>query len=322
MPRIFTGGGWWAVLVPVVILAALFVGVLRTPSEEGAVEPTPAATVFVPAFEKLPPVPDGHYELWGKRPDGGEERLAAFTVRVGGALFTLTGDALQTVPVSELPPPNATLLLTVEQGAEPAVSRSPRVLLRGTLAETRVDFTAVLSGRLPSDNQALLQAPSDARAPDTTGVWFASSAAGGKAPAAGLKLPTAPAGWVYGGFVTTATSTILRTGAFRDPAQPDDEAPFSGSGKRLSVPGEDFVRNAPEGVRFPLNLADGRSTVVVALLPEFAPNAAEAFLPLLQARIPYRQKTGTPVMLSAVSADELPRGSGRFELQGATVPAE
>jgi hypothetical protein len=108
---------------------------------------------------------------------------------------------------------------------------------------------------------------------------------------------------------------VIHTGSFADPSKPDTGAPFSGTGTTIKLPGEDFVRNAPEGVRFPLNLADGRSTVMVALLPDFAPEAEEGFLPLLTARIRYQQKTNEPFSLSPVSTDELPRGSGRFEKQ-------
>lgn len=311
MPRIFTADGWWAVALPIAILAVLFIGVRWTPSAPEEATLTPPAAVLVPRFQRLPPVPRGHYELWVQRPDGAEERLAALAVGAGGALFSLTGDALQTLPVSELPVPNSTLLVTVEEGSVPAPARSPRILLKGRLQETDVSFEPVLPN-VPEGNGALLLAPSDARAPDTAGVWFSRAAAPGKRSPA-LKLPIAPEGWTYGGFVTTATGADLRTGAFQDPANPDTAAPFSGTGRTIPLPGEDFVRNAPEGVKFPVHLADGRSTLTVSLLPDFAGEAETPFLPLLRVRIPYQQKTGVVFRLSAVPLEELPAGSGHFE---------
>ncbi len=299
-------------MVPVGILGVLFVAVLRAPSEQAPSSEAPARAVFVPSFERLPPVPLGHYELWVQKPDGGSHRLGAFTVLPGGSLVTLSGEPLGDIAATELPPVDSLLLLTVVQGTELAIERPDRVLLRGTLATTSVQFDQGVP-KAAGTHRAMLLAPTDAKAPDTSGVWFAVPSAVRGKPRAGLALPAAPKGWVYGGFVTTAAGTVLPTGAFQDQAARDQSAAFSGEAKALAFPGEDFVRRAPEHVVFPLNLADGRTTLSVSLLPDFAPEGAAPFVPLLAARIPYQQKAGDAFPLDAVSPDTLPSGTGVFE---------
>ncbi len=322
-------GGILSLVIPLAILGAVFFFVTRE-KPAARPSPTPASVIaFSPAFERLPPVPGGHYELWVERTQGGGERIGAFTVLPGGSLLGLTGDPVQTFPVQELPPSGSLLLLTVEPGTETRAERSGRVLLRGALQTTEVTLVPVVP-ELDGNHVAVLLAPTDPAAPDTAGLWFARPKAktGGKtAPGLGLPAPGSPAamqaglaaasgGWAYGGFVTTAGGTVLPMGAFTDPAAPDSAKPFSGPRPGLKLPGEDFLRNAPEGVSFPLNLADGRTSVTVSLLPDFALEAAEPYLPLLRVRIPYRQATNTPFRLPAEKADEaFPRGRGTFEQQ-------
>lgn len=312
MARIFTRGGWWAVVVPVGILGVLFVAVLRAPSEQAPSLEASPATVFVPSFERLPPVPLGHYELWVQQPDGGSHRLGAFTVLPGGSLVSLSGEPLGDIAVAELPPVDSLLLLTVVSGSELSIERPDRVLLRGTLAATEVRFEAAVPAATGT-HRAMLLAPTDAKAPDTSGVWFAAPSTVRGKPRAGLALSAPPPGWAYGGFVTTAAGTVLPTGAFVHPAARDQSAAFSGTANALAFPGEDFVRHAPEHVTFPLNLADGRTTLSVSLLPDFAPESAAPFVSLLTARIPYQQKTGEGFPLEAVSPETFPGGTGVFE---------
>lgn len=311
LPRSFRGGVL-GILVPIVLLGALFAAVIRsTPKLEPADSPR-GVTTFVPTFERLPVVSGGHYELWVERPDGGQHRLAAFVALPGGSLLTLNEEPVQAFPVDELPPPGAKFLLTVEPGTAEVVTRSDRILLAGTLETTEVTLSPVVPNT-DGRHVAILVAPTDLQVPDTSGLWFAAPTKTPGRPDPGLRLPPASAGWAYGGFVTTATGSSLPTGLFTDPTKRDDAAAFSGKRKGLAFPGEDFIANAPEVVTFPLNLADGRTTALVSLQPDFAPDAGEPFLPLLQARIPYQQESNEPFALESVSKDVLPAASGKFE---------
>lgn len=314
MPKSFRGGAL-GVIVPLVVLGVLLAVVIRQVPKPAPQPSSAPTTVFVPSFERLLPAPGGHFELWTEHPDGSGERLAAFTTSVGGALLSIQGEPVQAFPVSELPDTGSTILLTVETGSDVAASRSGRVLLQGVLSTTDVTLEPVLPS-LEGQHVAILASPTAPSAPDTAGIWFAKPTKVKGQPASGLTLPPLRGGWAYGGWVTTAVGTTLPTGLFTDPGKADQSAPFSGTSKGFQFPGEDFVRNPPEGVQFPLPLADGRTRVTVSLEPDFAPTSAEPFLPLLEARIPYQQKTGEPFVLEAVSAAMFPKGRGHFERRG------
>lgn len=314
-PWSFQGGVWW-VSVPLVLLGIIFWAVLRSTSTP-PLSPSPLPlTTLTPSFERLPPVLGGHYELWVTRPEGGEDHLAAFTILRSGALLSLGGEPTDVFSIRELPPVGSTLTLTVESGNELAITRSERVLLRGQLSTTEAALEPVLPDVTAGPHVALLVAPTGPKTPDTSGIWFAKSSAVRGKPKPGLELSAPAAGWLYGGFVVTASGTTLPTGTFRDAGAADQGSFFQGSGKGLPVPGEDFVDNAPEGVKFPLNLADGRTVVTLGLLPDFSADASEPFLPLLTARVPYEQKPAAPFPLTPIPAGELPRGVVRFAQQG------
>lgn len=302
-------------LVPVAILGVIFWAVLRSTSAP-PISPSPLpATTLALSFERLPSVLGGHYELWATRPEGGEDHLAAFTILSSGALLSLGGEPVGVFSISELPLVGATLILTVESGGELAITRSERVLLRGRLSTTEATLELVLPD-VTGTHTALLVAPTDSKIPGTGGIWFAKTGAVKRKPGPGLSLAPPAAGWLYGGFVTTASGTTLPTGAFRDAGAADQGSPFLGKGRGLGVPGEDFVANPPDGVTFPLNLADGRTTVTIGLLPDFAADARVPFLSLLTTRVPYKQKSATPFTLAPVAAEEFPRGVVTFARQG------
>lgn len=299
-------------LVPLALLVGAFFLVSRSETRPAPPPAPPPVVVFTPTFEHLPPVLDGHYEVWAEQPDGGTARLAAFAVLPGGALTTLAGEPVLAFPVDAVPPPGTTFAVTVEEGLRAADARGERILLRGVSAGADVTFEPVLPDQ-DGDQRALLQVATDSAAPKTAGLWFATTTGDRSAVRPGLRLPPAAAGFVYGGFVTTAGGTVLTTGSFTDPRAADNASSYSGQGRGLPLPGEDFLRNSPEGVTFPPNLADGRTEAIVALLPDFAAEAAEPYLPLLTARVAYQQKAGAAFELQPVPSDQLPRGSGKFE---------
>ncbi|MCF8714936.1 anti-sigma factor [Joostella atrarenae] len=98
---------------------------------------------------------------------------------------------------------------------------------------------------------------------DENGIWFGIP---GAPPAAGLDLPTLPAGWVYEGWVV-AEEGPLSTGTFTEFDAVDSGNPFSGTEANAGppVPGEDFFLNAPDGFTFPLDVRG--KTVVISVEP-------------------------------------------------------
>lgn len=119
-----------------------------------------------------------------------------------------------------------------------------------------------------------LRAPTDEAAGaanngnDENGVWFGMP---GMPPTAALTLPTLNDGWKYEGWVVVDdTVGPISTGTFTKFDDFDDNVgAVDGFSETASdgppLPGEDFLRNAPDGVTFPLDIR-GR-TVVISVEP-------------------------------------------------------
>jgi hypothetical protein len=142
--------------------------------------------------------------------------------------------------------PSATVILAGEPHRHVAALRFP-IDLRG------VAGSFILA--TPTD---------DDPANGTSGVWFLDPARG---PGPSLALPTPPPGWVFEGWGVTQ-DVPLTTGRFTSVTGADLASPFSGPNPGPPFPGEDFVANLPAGVVPPVNLADGRSMIVITVEPD------------------------------------------------------
>ncbi len=100
---------------------------------------------------------------------------------------------------------------------------------------------------------------------DQFGIWFGTP--GTMPPAAGLGLPTLAPGWKYEGWVVDGDNGPVTTGTFTGFTEVDDFNGFSGAENTVGppIPGEDFLRNAPAGHTFPLDVRG--KTVVVSIEP-------------------------------------------------------
>jgi len=85
-----------------------------------------------------------------------------------------------------------------------------------------------------------------------------------------LILPEAPKGWKYEGWALYQ-GVLLTTGRFQRARGIDEFSGYSGGASTgPNFPGEDFLRNTPEGLSlsFPINLADGTSKIFLTIEPD------------------------------------------------------
>jgi hypothetical protein len=90
------------------------------------------------------------------------------------------------------------------------------------------------------------------------------------APAAALQLSALPPGWEYEGWVVI-NSMPVTTGKFSDVSAADDAAPYSGAQAGPPFPGEDFLQNAPSGLTFPTDIANGTAVISIEPFPDDDP---------------------------------------------------
>jgi hypothetical protein len=209
------------------------------------------------AAKDLPRLSGAQYEAWVVK---GEQKLSA-------GVFNVPERRRQVVLLrAPTDPAQADMIVvTVEPVPDPDPAPSVVAILAG---EPRGKHLAAL--RFPIDLRTvagsfILATPTDDDpANETAGVWFLDPDAG---PGPSLRLPQPPAGWVFEGWGVTQDSP-LTTGRFSSVTGPDLASPFSGPNPGPPFPGEDFLGGLPAGVDPPVDLADGRSMVVITVEPD------------------------------------------------------
>jgi len=312
MSKVFSKGGWGMAIVPILVIGAIFTYFLMpegVKKELGQNQSNKLVANLALQLEKLPTNNGDHYEIWVRNLDGGEQPVGYFKVLSGGSLVTLTGDPFASVALIDVPRSGSSMFITVEQGDVAVVKRSERVVLQGVFKETNIALQSALPV-LKGEQVALLANPTLTKSKGVNGLWFAKDANGATA---GLNLVKLPDGWKYGAFVVTDKNGNYFLGMFTDANKADEKSYFGGKKAGWAVPGEDFVSNAPKGVKFPLELNDGKTQAIVSIEPdyrEFSGNDVQPYLPILQTRIPYHQVTGKSFGLEAVKTEAFPSGAG------------
>lgn len=227
-------------------------GTDSTSEETDSMDGGMAGHELVLSFENLEPLPSGAYEGWAVF---GDETVSTGTFSVEDDLTFSVDRDLRAAD---------RIVVTVEPANDMDPAPSGVAILTGTVGD---DGTASLS--FPADfgdagGSYILATPTNgAGTAETAGVWFLEP----PEPTASLTLPELPEGWVYEGWAVTQ-GTPVSTGRFRRPDEPDDFDGHSGGMQAPPFPGEDLLRNAPMGVSFPADLADGESRIVVSVEPD------------------------------------------------------
>ena len=269
--------------------AAAVVGVLVMLAPAGASADSGRHPLLIGA-QDLPRLSGAQYEGWVVK---GDRKLSAgvFNVRERRRQLVLLR--------SPIDPARADMIVvTIEPVPDPDPGPSAVAILAG---EPQRHFAAL---RFPIDLRSvagsfILATPTDDDPTNgTAGVWFLDPAGG---PGPSLTLPQPPAGWVFEGWGVTQENP-LSTGRFTSATGPDLASPFSGPNPGPPFPGEDFVARLPAGVVPPVNLADGRSMVVITVEPDIGgadPTGAGPFsIKPLVASVPAGASPGTTLPLT------------------------
>lgn len=237
--------------------------------EDDPVEPV--IEVLELSFTGLEPLANGyHYEGWAII-DGAAVSTGKFNVDGNGNLVTTSGAAIadNSFDTGVDLEPTTNIVITIEPAGDTDVIPADTHVLAGPIAGASATLTVGDGAALGNDflsatGDFILATPTDgAMNNENSGIWFLSLASG--MPAAGLSLPTLPAGWAYEGWAVTGGQPVT-TGRFTAVDMVDLADPFSGAMPGPPFPGEDFLVNAPAGLTFPTDLAGG--TAVISIEPE------------------------------------------------------
>ena len=242
------------------------------------------------------------YEGWAIV-DGQPVSTGRFVVDEVGAQFGDDGEPIDHFVIDATAA--TAFVLTLEPTVDDDPAPSDIHLLGGDVvdgtAQLSVDHpTALATNFAETAGSVEIVVPTAPDSPiDTAGVWFFSNGAGS------LTLPALPAGWVYEGWAVFDGIPVT-TGRFTDPNAADDFDGFSGDESGPATPGEDFIRNAPDGLEFPRSAAG--ATVVVSVEPAQDDSPAPFVLKPLIGELPAEVERLGEYPLVNTGTDTFPTG--------------
>lgn len=174
-----------------------------------------------------------------------------------------------------------------------------------TGGEANVSSKGIVGDFSNATGKYILATPTDGMMNnELSGVWFLDNSSGGAV--AGLSLPTLSDGWKYEGWVVI-DGVPLSTGTFTDPDSADENALtsiFKGDvGNGPGYPGEDYIKNAPDGLTFPTDLRG--KTIVISVEPSPDNNANPFTLKPLAHEVPNDATDHTAIMMGAGPVKEI-----------------
>jgi len=201
--------------------------------------------------EGLPELETGTYEGWAIFPD---RKVSTETFSPGEGITLSVDRDLEAAQK---------FVVTIEPPDDSNPEPSGIVALAGAFDGNEASLSFPVSFEDATGSYILATPTDGGNSHETAGVWFLDPSG----PVASLDLPELPAGWVYEGWAVTQ-GTPISTGRFEQPSGADGHSDYGGMGNGPPFPGEDLLRNAPMGVDFPADLADGNSKVVVSVEPD------------------------------------------------------
>lgn len=237
------------------LIVLSLVGLIGVMGAVSGCRPGQSSSTLTLAFDGLEMLGEGHFEGWAIF---GDEKVSTGKFSADDD-FTFTVD--RDLTEADM------IVITIEPEGDTDDIPSGVVLLAGSVNgnQASLAFPVDLSGVAGT---YILATPTNGPETDElSGIWFLAL----PGPSASLILPALPAGWVYEGWVVNM-GTPLTSGRFLTPEGADDFNGYSGSEPSPPFPGEDYLLNPPQGVSFPLNLADGASLAVISVEPDLNGN--------------------------------------------------
>lgn len=242
----------------------LFSVVLVSLSVGACAQSNVSDSVVTYSFNGLEPLDEGVYEGWAVI---GDENISTGTFNItsndtaddtSNASEELSFSADQNLSSADM------VMVTIEPVNDTDAEPSGIVILAGDVENgtAELEFPVNLS---EANGTYILATPTNgADTNENSGIWFLQLPL---PPTAGLELPELPEGWIYEGWVVNQGLPIT-SGKFTAVDEADLFDGYSSVEPGPPFPGEDYLVNPPEGITFPIDLADGESLAVITVEPD------------------------------------------------------
>ncbi|MHA2094348.1 MAG: hypothetical protein ACW98F_06960 [Candidatus Hodarchaeales archaeon] len=229
-------------------------------SQVSAVEQSNEITL---SFTNLADPGDDHYEGW-IIVDGMPQSTGKFTLNEAGDIVDLENTSIDKFTVEFDQGLAEKFVLSLEPEGDSNSVPSAVKPLSGSIDNKQASLTHNVGVDLTSISGGyILATPTNANVTDLAGIWFLDPTSG--TPVEGLIIPDlSMTEWIYEGWVVFDGIPVT-TGKFDNASMADAFDGFSGTEGGPPFPGEDFTKNAPAGLTFPIHLND--STVVISIEP-------------------------------------------------------
>lgn len=273
------------VIIVLAVLVSLLILIVAKIYQNQTAEPQEKSIVLTFESDNFPTLQLGHYALWSVLPENQYQFLKRFN-SVDNQLVSLDGTSLTTLELKDLDEITA-FAVTVELEGDRDETPNNFELMRTTVDNNRAQLKFDMEIPIPN-NSFLLATPSDGNLTinELSGLWFVDE----NLDQPSLSLPELNnlAFTYQARVINTQTNQRLMIGRFSDPKLADDFQNHSLTFPVFNFPGEDFLRNIPDGLEPPLNLANGNYQIIISLEPFLNENdftGEEVFLELFSSNI-------------------------------------
>lgn len=216
--------------------------------------------------ENLPTIETGHYALWGIDSESKRILIKRFTFNSG--FFSLDGSKLLSLNVKDHLQYQK-YEVSIEKVGDLNENQSECVLFSGDVVENKVNFTVPYFKDSNLTAKFTLGTPTDntKETNETSGLWFTTSIDGVNTKNA-LSLIKFEKCFIWAAYLEYR-GQYLRIGRFSDFDKSDDFKDFSfASTNTPSIPGEDFLRELPQGLNAPIKLPLKDNKVILSIEPK------------------------------------------------------
>ncbi len=201
---------------------------------------------------------EAHYVAWAET-KGRPTSLGVFKVSAAGKLTKENGAAVRFTA----PKATTRIFVTIEPSDSPNATPSGVTIVSGPVFKGKANLSSANRSAIGTDfktaqGSVLVAAPTAPKTDPLAGVWWYDPTT--KSPS--ITIPALSAGWAYEGWVVLQGQAVT-TGQFTVANEADRFNGYSGEGGVPAVPGEDFVKNAPKGLTFPMSVAKATTFITV-----------------------------------------------------------
>jgi hypothetical protein len=272
------------IIVVTIIISALILIVSKfyLDGKNQTIAPSPSMTL---QSDNFPTIQLGHYAIWGRKDDNSVVFIKRFN-SIDNQLKNLDGSDLTELYLEGLDDIQS-IFVTIESEGDRDETPNDFVLMDSEIVQNRAELIFDLD--IPeSENYFILATPTDGNSTinEMSGLWFKDEV--DELP--GLKLPNSPQKFKYEArIINPVVERALYLGRFDNVKEEDNSKIYSLSSEGFKFPGEDLLRNLPEPLEAPLNLANGNYQIIVSLEPDsdgIDNTGEDVFLRLLSLEIP------------------------------------